>query len=275
MPDPAGLGRPQRPNGERTIEETPAAGLVRVRGLRTSFGATEVLRGIDLSVARGEVVAIIGPSGGGKSTLLRALNYLTPFSTGEVEIAGQTLHPGMSERSDGAALRAVRLRAGMVFQGFHLFPHLTAIGNVMEAPRRVLGLDIAPARERAARLLEQVGLATHAESYPHTLSGGQQQRVAIARALAMQPEVLLLDEPTSSLDPQLVGDVLTVLADLAAGGQTMLIVTHEIGFARRVAHRVLVLAGGRIVESGSAAAVLDAPQHPATRALLGGASPES
>jgi polar amino acid transport system ATP-binding protein len=246
-----------------------AAPVVSVRGMRTCFGATEVLRGIDLDVARGEVVALIGPSGGGKSTLLRGLNYLTPFSAGDVAIAGQRLRPGMSERTDATALRAVRVRAGMVFQGFHLFPHLTAIGNVMEAPRRVLGLDAAAARARAARLLDQVGLATSAESYPHTLSGGQQQRVAIARALAMQPVVLLLDEPTSSLDPQLVGEVLAVLADLAAGGQTMLIVTHEIGFARRVAHRVAVLADGQIVESGSAGAVLDDPQHPATRALLG------
>jgi polar amino acid transport system ATP-binding protein len=245
------------------------APVVSVRGLRTRFGATEVLRGIDLKVDRGEVVAIIGPSGGGKSTLLRGLNYLTPFSAGEVEIAGQRLRPGMNERSDAAALRAVRLRAGMVFQDFHLFPHLTAIGNVMEAPRRVLGLDVAAARDRAQRLLARVGLATHADAYPHTLSGGQQQRVAIARALAMEPAVLLLDEPTSSLDVQLVGEVLAVLADLAAGGQTMLIVTHEIGFARRVAHRVIVLIAGEIVERGTAAAVLDDPHHPATRALLG------
>jgi len=246
-----------------------SAPVVSVRGLRTCFGVTEVLRGIDLTVDRGEVVAVVGPSGGGKSTLLRGLNYLTPFSAGEVEIAGQRLRPGMSERTDAAVLRAVRVRAGMVFQGFHLFPHLTAIGNVMEAPRRVLGLDAAPARQRAARLLERVGLASHADAFPHTLSGGQQQRVAIARALAMEPEVLLLDEPTSSLDPQLVGDVLAVLADLASGGQTMLIVTHEIGFARRVGHRVLVLVAGEIVESGTAPAVLDDPQHPATRALLG------
>ena len=243
--------------------------VVNVRGLCTRFGETEVLRGIDLAVDRGEVVAIIGPSGGGKSTLLRGLNYLTPFSAGSVEIAGQVLRPGMSERRDAAALHAVRLRAGMVFQGFHLFPHLTAIANVMEAPRHVLGLDDAAARERAARLLDRVGLAARADAYPHTLSGGQQQRVAIARALAMQPEVLLLDEPTSSLDPQLVAEVLAVLADLAAGGQTMLIATHEMGFARRVAHRVLVLVAGEIVEQGRAAAVLDDPQHPATRALLG------
>ena len=246
-----------------------ATPVVNVRGLRTRFGATEVLRGVDLSVHRGEVVAVIGPSGGGKSTLLRGLNYLTPFSAGEVEIADQRLWPGMSERAHAAELRAVRLRAGMVFQGFHLFPHLTALGNVMEAPRRVLGLDVADARARAVRLLERVGLASHINAYPHTLSGGQQQRVAIARALAMEPEVLLLDEPTSALDPQLVGEVLAVLTDLAVGGQTMLVVTHEIGFARRVAHRVLVLVAGEIVESGPAPAVLDAPRHPATRALLG------
>jgi polar amino acid transport system ATP-binding protein len=243
--------------------------VLRVRGLETRLGGTEVLRGIDLEVAGGEVVAVVGPSGGGKTTLLRALNYLTPFTAGEVEIAGLRLRPGLCERVDAAHLRAVRTRVGMVFQSFHLFPHLTALGNVTEAPRRVLGLAAAAAEAKARALLERVGLGSHAGAMPHTLSGGQQQRVAIARALAMEPIVLLLDEPTSALDARLVGEVLAVVADLAAGGQTMVIVTHELAFARRVAHRMLVVAEGRVVESGPPAEVLERPRAAETRALLG------
>ncbi|HXQ22388.1 MAG TPA: amino acid ABC transporter ATP-binding protein [Candidatus Acidoferrales bacterium] len=248
---------------------TSDAAVVTVRGLRTRLGATEVLRGIDFTVPRGEVIAVVGPSGGGKTTLLRALNYLTPFTDGEVEIAGHRLQPGMNERTHATALRNVRTRVGMVFQSFHLFPHFTALGNVMEAPRRVLGLDPERARARAQALLARVGLASHADAFPQTLSGGQQQRVAIARALAMEPAALLLDEPTSALDPRLVGEVLAVIADLAAAGQTMMIVTHEMNFARRVAHRVFVLDGGRIVESGPPHEVLDRPSTAATRTLLG------
>jgi polar amino acid transport system ATP-binding protein len=243
--------------------------VVAVRGLETTRGGTPVLRGIDLAVHPGEVLALIGPSGSGKTTFLRALNYLTPFTAGEVDIAGQRLRPGMSERTDAGALRAVRVRVGMVFQSFHLFPHLTALANVMEAPRRVLGLSVDEAAARARTLLARVGLAAHADAHPHTLSGGQQQRVAIARALAMEPLVLLLDEPTSALDPRLVGEVLAVIADLAGAGQTMVIVTHELGFARRVAHRVAVLAGGRVIEWGPPAEVLERPRAVETRALLG------
>jgi polar amino acid transport system ATP-binding protein len=243
--------------------------VLRVRDLSTRRGTSAVLHDVDLEVRRGEVVAVIGASGSGKTTLLRAFNYLTPFSGGEVEIAGFRLVPGMSERRDASLLRAVRTRVGMVFQSFHLFPHLTALGNVMEAPMRVLGLAVEEARVRAAALLARVGLASHAEAMPHTLSGGQQQRVAIARALAMEPLVLLLDEPTSALDPRLVGEVLAVVGEVAAAGQTMVVVTHEIGFARRVASRVVVLAGGRIVESGPPAEVLDRPRVADTRALLG------
>jgi len=243
--------------------------VLRIRDLRTQLNGTQVLCGIDLEVRAGEVLAIVGPSGGGKTTLLRALNYLTPFSTGDVEIAGQHLRPGMSERADAAPLRAVRTRVGMVFQSFHLFPHLTALGNVTEAPRRVRGLSVEEAGSRARVLLARVGLAGHADAFPHTLSGGQQQRVAIARALAMEPLVLLLDEPTSALDPRLVGEVLAVVGDLAAAGQTMVIVTHELAFARRVAHRVAVLVAGRIVECGTAAEVLERPQAEETRAFLG------
>ncbi|MBI4514463.1 MAG: amino acid ABC transporter ATP-binding protein [Deltaproteobacteria bacterium] len=239
-----------------------------VRGLCTRLRGVDILRGIDFSVARGEVLALVGPSGSGKTTLLRALNYLTPFTAGTVEIAGQRLRPGMSERRDAAALRAVRLRAGMVFQSFHLFPHLSALGNVMEAPRHVLRLDAASARTRAQALLARVGLERQGESFPHALSGGQQQRVAIARALAMEPDVLLLDEPTSALDPRLASEVLAVIADLAAAGQTMMLVTHQIAFARRIASRFAVLADGLIVESGPPDQLLEQPQHPATRALL-------
>jgi polar amino acid transport system ATP-binding protein len=242
--------------------------IVQVRGLRTHFGGVEVLRGIDLDVERGEVVAIVGASGSGKTTLLRALNYLTPFSHGEVLIAGQRLRPGMNERAHATLLRQVRTRVGMVFQNFHLFPHLTAVGNITEAPRYVLGVDPIAAHARAVALLERVGLASHGHAYPHTLSGGQQQRVAIARALAMDPDVLLLDEPTSALDARLVGEVLAVVADLAAGGQTMVIVTHELAFARRVAHRVVVVDAGRIVEGGPPGEVLERPRNAATRALL-------
>jgi ABC-type polar amino acid transport system ATPase subunit len=243
--------------------------VVALRGLQTVRGTAEVLRGIDLEVQRAEVVVIVGPSGGGKTTLLRALNYLTPFTAGEVEIAGHMLRPGMSERLDAAGLRAVRTRVGMVFQSFNLFPHLTALENVTEAPRRVLGIAPEEAEVRGRALLARVGLGEFADAHPGRLSGGQQQRVAIARALAMEPVVMLFDEPTSSLDPRLVGEVLAVIGDLAASGQTMIVVTHEMAFARRVAHRVVVLAGGRIVESGAPGQVLERPNAPETRALLG------
>jgi polar amino acid transport system ATP-binding protein len=240
-----------------------------VRGLCTRLGGAEVLAGIDLEVHRGEVVVIVGSSGSGKSTFLRGLNYLTPFTAGDVEIAGHHLRPGLDERIDAAALRAVRTQVGMVFQSFHLFPHLSVIDHVVEAPRQVLRMAPDAARTRAAALLQRVGLGSHINAFPHTLSGGQQQRVAIARALAMEPIVLLLDEPTSALDPRLVGEVLEVIAALAKAGQTMIIVTHEMSFARRVGHRMVVLAEGRIVESGEPAEVLDRPRSAATRALLG------
>jgi polar amino acid transport system ATP-binding protein len=243
--------------------------LLAARGLHVRLGDRDVLRGVDLAVARGEVVAVLGGSGSGKTTLLRALNYLTPFTAGEVEVGGLRLRPGMSERRDAAALRAVRRRLGMVFQAFHLFPHLTVLENLVRAPHRVLGLARDAAIDRARGLLERVGMAGFEAAYPPTLSGGQQQRVAIARALAMEPEALLLDEPTSALDPRLRGEVHAVVAELVGAGQTMVVVTHEIGFARRVAQRVVVLADGRIVEEGPPAAVIDRPQAAETRALLG------
>jgi len=243
--------------------------VIAVRALGLELGGREILRGVDFRVRRGEVLAIVGPSGGGKTSLLRAMNYLTPFTAGAIDIAGHRLEPGMSERRHAALLCAVRTRVGMVFQSFHLFPHLTALGNVMEAPRRVLGRSAEQARRSAEELLARVGLAEHAGAHPHTLSGGQQQRVAIARALAMEPEALLLDEPTSALDPRLRGEVLAVVADLAAAGQTMVIVTHEIPFARRVADRVLVLAAGEVVEEGVPEEVFDRPRSEATRRFLG------
>jgi polar amino acid transport system ATP-binding protein len=242
--------------------------VLRARGLRTRRGTTEILRGVDLDVGRGEVLAVVGPSGGGKTTLLRSLNYLTPFDAGEVEVAGQWLRPGMCERADAATLRAVRLRVGMVFQSFHLFPHLTAIDNVAEAPRRVLGLSRAGAHELARTLLSRVGMEDRADALPHALSGGQQQRVAIARALAMEPVALLLDEPTSALDPRMTGEILAVVRALAVSGQTMVVVTHEIAFARQLAVRVAVLVDGRIVEEGAVADVLEHPQHAETKAFL-------
>ncbi len=238
------------------------------RGLRTRRGDVDILRGIDLAVARGEVLALVGPSGGGKTTLLRAFNYLTPFDAGQVDVAGLTLGPGLCERQDAALLRAVRQRLGMVFQQFHLFPHLSALDNVAEAPRRVLGLSRHAAHERAHALLARMGLADRAHAAPHTLSGGQQQRVAIARALAMEPIALLLDEPTSALDPRATGDVLGVVRDLAAAGQTMVVVTHALGFARQVASRTAVLVDGLVVEEGPAVDVLSAPRHAATREFL-------
>jgi polar amino acid transport system ATP-binding protein len=242
---------------------------VDVRALRVRRGDAEVLRGVDLSVERGEVVAVLGASGCGKTTLLRALVYLTPVSGGEVRVAGERLVPGMTERRDGRTLQAVRRRVGLVFQGFHLFPHLTVLENLTEAPRRVLGRSAEEAATSARRLLARVGLADRADAHPRALSGGQQQRVAIARALAMEPDVLLLDEPTSSLDPALKDEVLAVIGDLAASGQTMLVVTHEMGFARRVATRAVVIADGVVAEEGRPADVLGAPRSAATRALLG------
>jgi ABC-type polar amino acid transport system ATPase subunit len=241
--------------------------VLRARGVCTRRGGAEVLRGVDLNVERGEVVALVGPSGGGKTTLLRAFNYLTPFHGGEVEIAGLRLRPDMDERRDAAALRAVRTRVGMVFQHFHLFPHLGVLDNVSEAPRHVLRLAPGAAETRARALLDRVGMGGFVDAYPHTLSGGQQQRVAIARALAMQPDVLLLDEPTSALDPRLAGEVLAVIAHLAAAGQTMLLVTHQIVFARRIARRIAVLADGAVVADGAPDDVLE---RSAVRALLGG-----
>ncbi|ARF58715.1 amino acid ABC transporter ATP-binding protein [Streptomyces gilvosporeus] len=242
--------------------EPVAGAAIDVRGLRKSFGALEVLRGIDFSVARGEVVCVIGPSGSGKSTLLRCVNLLEEPSAGRVTVAG-------TEVTDPEVdIDRVRRRIGMVFQSFHLFPHLTALENLTIAQRRVLRRGRAEAERIARSHLARVGLSGKEAAYPAQLSGGQQQRVAIARALSMDPELMLFDEPTSALDPELVGDVLAVMRALARDGMTMLVVTHEMSFAREVADRVVFMDDGSIVEEGTPEQVVGAPRHERTRTFL-------
>jgi len=226
------------------------------------FGALTVLDGVSLAVHAGEVVCLIGPSGSGKSTLLRCTNGLELLDGGSIEFEGTPLP------RDEKGLRAMRARMGMVFQSFELFPHLTALDNVAEGPRTVLGMAVPAARERATALLAKVGLSDKAASYPAALSGGQQQRVAIARALAMQPDLMLFDEPTSALDPETIGEVLGVMKTLADEGMTMVVVTHEMSFARRVADRVAVFDGGVIIEEGPPAQIFDAPRVARTREFL-------
>ena len=246
--------------------------LVTVSGLRKSFGDVEVLRGIDFEVARGEVVAIIGPSGSGKTTMLRCVNLLERPSAGRIEVDGRVLceenADGSMRFSDKAEIRAIREHVGMVFQRFNLFPHFTAVENVIEAPMAVRGLSRKDAKVRALELLDSVGLAQKADSYPLQLSGGQQQRVAIARALAMDPAFMLFDEVTSAVDPELAGEILLVMKRLAQEGMTMLVVTHEMGFAAEVADRVLFIDHGLIVEEGPATEVLGKPKHQRTRSFL-------
>ncbi|MGA6225362.1 amino acid ABC transporter ATP-binding protein [Streptomyces umbrinus] len=235
---------------------------IQVRGLHKSFGDNEVLRGIDLEVRSGEVVCVIGPSGSGKSTLLRCVNLLEEPTKGQVFVGGtEVTHPDVD-------IDAVRRRIGMVFQQFNLFPHLTVTENLTLPQRRVLGRDKEAASKVAAENLRRVGLSEKADAYPASLSGGQQQRVAIARALAMGPEVMLFDEPTSALDPELVGDVLAVMRMLAREGMTMMVVTHEMTFAREVADRVVFMDAGVIVEDGTPAQVIGNPTHERTRHFL-------
>lgn len=238
---------------------------VEFRGVTKRFGDRLVLDAVNLTVHVGETVVLIGPSGGGKSTLLRCINGLAPFESGEIQVGSHRIAANGESKFQ---LHEVRKTFGMVFQDFQLFPHLTAVGNVMEAPRRVLARSVAKARPEAVQLLTRVGLAERADAYPSELSGGQKQRVAIARALAMQPVGLLCDEITSSLDPELKGEVLGILEALKQQGLTLLVVTHEMGFARRAADRVVVLADGRIVESGPPEQVFEAPQHERTRQFL-------
>jgi len=235
--------------------------LIEIRGLHKSYGAFHALKGIDLQVAPGEVVVIVGPSGSGKSTLIRCINLLEDYQGGEVRVDGEKV-------VRGKALAKVRAEVGMVFQSFNLFPHLSALHNVALGPLRVRGLPRAEADARARALLEKVGLAEHAHKLPGQLSGGQQQRVAIARALAMEPKVLLFDEPTSALDPEMVGEVLAVMQALAHTGVTMVIVTHEMGFARRVADRVIFMEAGLVVEQGPPDTFFGAPREARTQAFL-------
>ncbi|MFG3254988.1 amino acid ABC transporter ATP-binding protein [Streptomyces sp. NPDC048172] len=235
---------------------------IEVTGLHKSFGELEVLKGIDITVRRGEVVCVIGPSGSGKSTLLRCVNLLEEPTSGVVRVAGEEV------TDPDVDIDGVRRRIGMVFQAFNLFPHLTALGNLTIAQRRVLGHGKAEAEEVARRNLRRVGLTEKEHVYPAQLSGGQQQRVAIARALSMGPELMLFDEPTSALDPELVGDVLAVMRKLAQEGMTMLVVTHEMSFAREVADRVIFMDAGAVVEEGPPEQVVGEPQHARTRSFL-------
>ena len=242
--------------------------MIEVRDLCKRFGATDVLSELSLSVDKGKVAAIIGPSGGGKSTFLRCINGLESFERGEVRVGGDVLVWSGGARERALRLRAIRRKVGFVFQQFNLFPHLDVIGNIVEAPLRVLGQERATAHAEAIRLLERVGLADKKSALPHELSGGQQQRVAIARALAMRPEVLLLDEPTSALDPVMAAEVMAVISELARGGQTMIVVTHQLGLVRAIADTVHVFAGGRRVEHGPTSAVFENPAHETTQAFL-------
>jgi len=232
---------------------------VEIRGVGKAFGTRQVLDGVDLAIGPGETVAMVGPSGGGKSTLLRCINGLTHFDAGEIQVGPHRLRGGHQPPPRETVVQIRRL-FGMIFQDFQLFPHLTAAGNIMEAPVHVLGMSAAAARQRAVQLLARVGLADRADAYPRELSGGQKQRVAIARALAMEPRGLLCDEITSALDPELKHEVLAVLEELKADGLALIVVTHELGFARRSADRIVVLDGGRVIEDGPPPQVFEQPQ---------------
>ncbi|MFJ1971902.1 amino acid ABC transporter ATP-binding protein [Streptomyces sp. NPDC087903] len=246
--------------------------MVKAEGVHKSFGLAHILKGIDLEVNPREVFCLIGPSGSGKSTFLRCINHLEKISAGRLSVDGDLV--GYRQRGDKLyelkekEVAAQRRDIGMVFQRFNLFPHMTALENVMEAPLQVKGETKAVARERAQRLLDRVGLGEHKDHYPSRLSGGQQQRVAIARALAMEPKLMLFDEPTSALDPELVGEVLDVMRDLAEDGMTMIVVTHEMGFAREVGDSLVFMDDGVVVESGHPRDVLTDPQHDRTKSFL-------
>jgi len=237
--------------------------MIKINHLKKTFGNNEVLTDINQEVKKGEVVVIIGPSGSGKSTLLRCLNLLETPTSGEIIFEGTAL-TGLNETK----MNQLREKMGMVFQNFNLFPHMTVLENLKVAPIKVKGTPESEAHQTAIKLLEQVGLSDKAEAYPSNLSGGQQQRVAIARALAMNPDVMLFDEPTSALDPEMVGEVLKVMQDLAEIGMTMVVVTHEMGFAKEVADRVIFMDGGYIVEEGEPEAIFDNPQHERTQDFL-------
>jgi ABC-type polar amino acid transport system ATPase subunit len=245
---------------------------IQVRGVHKRFGKLEVLRGIDIDVPSSKTVAVIGPSGSGKSTLVRCINHLEPIQGGEIAIGDTRITPnGLEVGARVLSSRDVakfRTNVGMVFQSFNLFPHLTVMGNIIEAPVQVLGWSKAEAVEKASALLQKVNLQDKARVYPAFLSGGQQQRVAIVRALVMDPRVMLFDEPTSALDPELTGEVLKVIGELAILGRTSIIVTHELGFAREVADKIIFMDDGKVVEEGSPAEVLDSPKIERTRAFI-------
>jgi polar amino acid transport system ATP-binding protein len=236
--------------------------ILRLEGVHKSFGSLEVLRGIDLAVAEHEVVCLIGASGSGKSTLLRCVNLVEPISRGRILVGGEDIS------ARGVDVNRIRRSIGLVFQAFNLFPHMTVLRNVTLAPREVLGLPRSQAESEAHELLARFGLADKRDEYPDRLSGGQQQRVAIVRALAMRPKLMLLDEVTSALDPELVGEVLNVIRELAESGMTMLIATHEMAFAREIANRVAFLENGVILEEGPPERIFQAPEHPRTRQFL-------
>ena len=242
--------------------------IVKISNLDKFFGRLHVLRNISLEVKRSEVICIIGRSGSGKSTLLRCINFLEEPSSGMIEVEGLVAKAGAKGKEHRELVHAIRLKTGMVFQEFNLFPHMTVLGNVTEGPVTVKNIDKKKAIEMAEMNLDRVGLLDKKDEFPDRLSGGQKQRVAIARALAMEPRVMLFDEPTSALDPELIGEVLTVMKKVAKEGMTMLVVTHEMGFARDVADRVVVLGEGNIVEQGKPADIFSNPKHDQTKALI-------
>jgi polar amino acid transport system ATP-binding protein len=264
--DPVGLSGPQRGGA------SPDAPILQVRSVHKAFGDVEVLRGVDLDVWGSETLCVIGASGSGKTTLLRCINFLTVPDSGTVTLMGERIGPrdgeGLHSRSAQQRLNSVRTRIGFVFQRFNLFPHMTALGNVAEGLRTVLEVPPSEAEDRAQALLDRVGLRDKARSYPSQLSGGQQQRVAIARALALQPVLMLFDEVTSALDPETVGEVLAVMRELVEDGMTMIVVTHEMGFAKEAARHVAVMADGVIIETGPPQQVLEDPRDPRTRTFL-------
>ncbi|CAB3920214.1 Arginine transport ATP-binding protein ArtM [Achromobacter deleyi] len=254
----------------------PSAGerraMISARGIVKSFGANRVLDQVSLELCKGEVVAVIGPSGSGKSTFLRCLNHLETIDEGAIDVEGEALASavpgGRSQYASDADVRRICRKMGMVFQSFNLFPHMTVLQNIIEAPMIVKGMPRAAIVPKAEELLRKVGLLNKRDNYPTRLSGGQKQRVAIARALAMEPDIMLFDEPTSALDPELTGEVLRTMRQLADEHMTMLVVTHEMGFAREVAHRVIFMDEGRIVEEAPSAEFFRAPQHPRSREFL-------
>ena len=255
-----------------TLDFTQAGVMVQARDIRKTFSGTEVLKGVSLDIHKGEVVAVIGPSGSGKSTFLRCLNHLEMIDSGSVVVGGATLvqnnAQGAAQYAPDAELRAILRRMGMVFQSFNLFPHLTVLENIIEAPMIVKGRSRDQIMPKAQELLRKVGLSEKADAYPARLSGGQKQRVAIARALAMEPDIMLFDEPTSALDPELTGEVLRTMRELAEEHMTMLVVTHEMGFAREVANTVAFMDQGELIEAKQARAFFEECSHPRIRSFL-------